>query len=313
MKQFSKLVQNENMKIFRRVGTKVMFLLLLVVVVVIGLFSRFLFADEMHGQQSSNVGISVEVQGENEELPEEIRIQMEDEIALQDYYEKEGIEALTSKHAWNFIITNAQTIAFVTMFTVIVGAGIVASEHSNGTIKLLLIRPVKRWKILLSKWTATMIFSIVMLIALILFSFIVGAVLFQFDFGPNRWVSVVQGEIRDWHILQYAFTVYGLYFIELIIMTTFAFMIGTVFKNQSLAVGLSLVALFMGGQIVYLLSQYEWIKYILFSNTYLMQYVEQNPIIEGMTLSFSIVMLLGYFLLFMAIAMITFSKRDVAE
>jgi len=313
MKQFSKLVQNENMKIFRRVGTKVMFLLLLVVVVVIGLFSRFLFADEMDAQQQTDAGISVELQEENEDLPDEVRIQMEDQMTLQNYYETEGIEVLTSEHAWNFIITNAQTIAFVTMFTVIVAAGIVASEHSNGTIKLLLIRPVKRWKILLSKWTATIIFSIVMLIALIFFSFIVGAVLFQFDFGPNRWVSVVGGEIRDWHILQYAFTVYGLYFIELIIMTTFAFMIGTVFKNQSLAVGLSLVSLFMGGQIVYLLSQYEWIKYVLFSNTYLMQYVDQNPMIEGMTLPFSIVMLLGYFLLFMAIAMITFSKRDVAE
>jgi len=310
MKQFSRLVQNENMKIFRRVGTKVMFLLLLVVVVVIGLFSRFLFADEMDAQQQTDAGISVELQ---EEMPDEVRIQLEDEITLQDYYQSEGIEALTSEHVWNFIITNAQTIAFVTMFTVIVAAGIVASEHSNGTIKLLLIRPVKRWKILLSKWTATMIFSIVMLISLILFSFIVGAVLFQFDFGPTRWVSVVGGEIRDWHIIQYAFTVYGLYFIELIIMTTFAFMIGTVFKNQSLAVGLSLVSLFMGGQIVYLLSQYEWVKYVLFSNTYLMQYVDQNPMIEGMTLPFSIVMLLGYFLLFMAIAMITFSKRDVAE
>lgn len=291
-----------------------MFLLLLTVVIISGLVFRFMIMDNtVDDAAAGENGVSINIAAENDELSPGEQRQLEEQLLLQQYYEAEGVEPLTAEHVWNFVIANADTLSFITMFTVIIAAGIVAGEHTQGTIKLLLIRPVKRWKILLSKWTATMLFSFTMLIALIAFSWIVGLLFFQFNIGPSRWIEVVQGEIRDWHAGYYALIAYGLNFVSVIIMTTFAFMIGTVFRNTSLAIGLSLVAMFTGGQIVYLLSQYDWIKYVLFANTNLIQYVYNNPMIEGMTMPFSITMLSVYFAVFLAIATITFSKRDVAE
>ncbi|MFQ8600044.1 MAG: ABC transporter permease [Oscillospiraceae bacterium] len=43
-------------------------------------------------------------------------------------------------------------LVLTTLFCVMVASGIVSSEHSKGTVRLLLMRPVKRWKILLSKY-----------------------------------------------------------------------------------------------------------------------------------------------------------------
>ena len=316
MKQFSQLVYNEHIKIFKKTGTKVMFLILLGIVIIGGLFTR-LFAEDIGSEpwreRVQNEISVMEQQMQEADLPPETQIQIQEQIELQEYYLSENIEPLTNQHTWEFFIDNGQLVTFIAMFTVIVAAGIIAGEHSSGTIKMLLIRPVKRWKILLSKWTATMLFSFIVVFALMIYSFIVGLFFSGFNLGPLRWIDTVHGEIRDWHVLEYGILVYSLNFIELLMLTTFAFMIGTVFRNQSLAIGLSLVALFMGGQVVFLLNQFEWAKYILFANTYLMQYVHQSPIVAGMTPLFSAIILIVYFAAFMLISILIFAKRDVAD
>ncbi len=47
----------------------------------------------------------------------------------------------------------------------------------------------------------------------------------------------------------YLINYYGLASIEMIMMATMAFMISSVFRNSSLAIGLSLFLMFMGGQL----------------------------------------------------------------
>ncbi len=59
--------------------------------------------------------------------------------------------------------------------------------------------------------------------------------------------------------------------------------------------------------------KYNWAKYILFANTDLSQYTgERKPIIEGMTLGFSVTMLIIYYIVFIGLAWTLFRKRDVA-
>ncbi|PYZ95245.1 hypothetical protein CR194_06950 [Salipaludibacillus keqinensis] len=317
MNIFTNLVRNESMKIFKKTGTRVMFVILFVLIIVGGLVTKFLDNEALEGgdwqtnlQQQMAM---IEQQIESGEVPPQAVEELQEQYELYTYHLEGDIEPLNSSHPWNYVVTNPPFVTFITMFTVIVAAGIVAGEHSNGTVKLLLIRPVKRWKILLSKWIATMFFSISMLIALIIFSVITSFVIFGLNLEPNRVVDIVGGEIRDMHVFSYGGVLYGLSFIELVILTTFAFMIGTVFRNQSLSIGLSLVLLFTGGQITFLLSSYDWMKYFLFANTYLAQYFRDSPIISGMTPLFSVTILLIYFVLFMLISIVTFTKRDVAD
>ena len=58
--------------------------------------------------------------------------------------------------------------------------------------------------------------------------------------------------------------------------------------------------------------KFTWAKYILFANTDLMQYFEGIPMVNGMTLPFSIIMIIVYFILFQILAYTVFKKRDVA-
>ncbi|PYZ98160.1 hypothetical protein CR205_06070 [Alteribacter lacisalsi] len=316
MKQFINLLRNECMKTSKRTGTRVMVVLLLSVVLAGGLITKYLVP---HEESSGGWEQQLEEQTAGlqtalaEEEGTEAAARIEEQIALNEYYLQTGTEPLTSSDTWSFFIDNGMVVSLITMFTVIVAAGIVSQEHSSGTIKLLLARPVSRWKVLFSKWAAVIVFAFFMTGLFITATFLTGLALFPDGLAADRSVEMVNGEIRDWSAPLYGLTVYGLQFVEVVIYGTMAFMIGTVFRNQALSVGISLTALFMGTQIVFLLSSYEWAKYILFANTYLIQYLDGAPMIPAMTPAFSAVMLLLYAVIFLGATFTVFSKRDVAD
>jgi len=92
---------------------------------------------------------------------------------------------------------------------------------------------------------------------------------------------------------------------------TFAFMLGTVFRSSSLAIGVSIFLMFVGVQLVFLLQGFEIVKYYLFTHTDLTQFYTGFMPIPDITMAMSLIVLTVYFLVFMVISYWTFSKRDV--
>ena len=79
---------------------------------------------------------------------------------------------------WGFVSDTSNLIQFAGLFAIIIAAGIVASEFNWGTIKLLLIRPIDRGKILASKYLAVIVFALMLLSVLFVFSTLLGLILF---------------------------------------------------------------------------------------------------------------------------------------
>nr|WP_238458146.1 ABC transporter permease subunit [Alkalihalobacterium alkalinitrilicum] len=173
------------------------------------------------------------------------------------------------------------------------------------------MRPVHRLKILRSKYVSAFCYTLFFLLTLFIVSFILGGLFFGFSDLSSVQLSYHDGTIKETPLFLHILFIYALNSVELLMMVTFAFMIASVFRNQSLAVGLSIFLMFTGTQLVFALSQYDWIKYILFAHTHLQQYFTGQPLIEGMTLGFSIMMLVIYFISFHAISSYLFIKRDV--
>jgi ABC-2 type transport system permease protein len=208
-------------------------------------------------------------------------------------------EAGINRTLWDGVsVAGANLIFLCTIFTVIIAADSVAGEFSSGTIKLLLIRPASRSKILLSKYAATLLFAIVLICTLFISAFLISGILEGFSHLADGTAG---------HVL----AIYGSSSIEMLLIVTLAFMLSTVFRSSSLAIGMSLGLLFIGPLLVQLIAKYSWAKYYLFSNT-LSQYVNHTPLMEGLTLPFSIGILLAYFLLFNLLSWVIFTKRDVA-
>lgn len=222
--------------------------------------------------------------------------------------------------AWQFVANSAGLLSVVSLLTIIVAAGIVAYEFRAGTIKLLLIRPISRSTILLSKYLAVLIFTLVTLLLTLLLAWIVGFILFGLEgSNPHMFIFDVMNFdpgstgklVSTYHQV---ITGYGYGLVELVMMTTLAFMISSIFRNSSLAIAIALFLMFVGGTITGIFLEFKpaIAKYILFTNTYLKQYADDYVMVEGMTLGFSITVLVVYYVIFMALSWIFFVKRDVA-
>lgn len=200
----------------------------------------------------------------------------------------------------------------VTIFTVVVAAGIVAEEFTAGTIKLLLIRPWSRSKILLSKYIATVMFALLLAITLFASTLFVNWICFELFNSVETQSSIMQAEGTSevTYFLQY----YGLTLLSSIMTVTMAFMLSTIFRSSGLAIGIALFLLLVVNNFLMLLAllEYKWIDYLLFIHLNLTQYLGDMPMREGMTLGFSLAVLGGYYVLFMAITWYVFNKRDVA-
>jgi ABC-2 type transport system permease protein len=310
------LIQNEWMKIFRRPGTYVMIAILILIVSVTGIFMK-----AQDQSVSSDENWKQVLQQENEALKRQLEsspLKMEREyykkqIAINEYRIEHDIPLKEKYNAWSFVKDSSDLIILAGLFTIIVSAGIVASELTWGTVKLLLIRPINRSKILLSKYLTVLVFALLMLTILFVFSALLGGILFGMPEKTIPYLNYFDGEVVEQGMVVHLLIYYGLSSIEMIMLTTMAFMISSVFRNSSLAIGLSLFLMFTGSQFTALLSiKFSWAKYILFANTNLMQYVEGFPLLEGMTISFSIIVLLVYYLIFLFLAFYVFKKRDVA-
>lgn len=233
----------------------------------------------------------------------------EEKIAISEYRLAEDVPSQEDLSVASFMSFTSGMLTLVTLFTVITAASIVSSEFSTGTIKMLLTRPVSRAKILTSKLLTTFIFGLLLIVVNVVVSALVGLILFGGSTGVE--LEMVNGQVVEkavWNDLAYHYLLSTGNFVMSIL---FAFLVGSVFRSSSLAIGLTMFLSFTGGMIVMFLSRFEIVKYIWLTHSDLTQYETDNFIIDGMTMPFSLTILAIYAVIFLVISYMSFMKRDV--
>jgi ABC-2 type transport system permease protein len=310
------LIRNEWMKLWHKKATWIMVVMLLLILLGIGGITKWV---ESTNEQPENQPSWEEDAAQNQaflkkelanpNIDDATKKQLEKELAIYEYRLEKDLEPMDPSGREQAIMDSNFLVSLVILFSVIAAASIVASEFSQGTIKMLLSRPVKRWKILTSKYLTTLLYAFVLTIISFVASLIAGYLFYDSSGGAildYRNGSVV--EVSYWGRV---LVLYALQFVGVIVYTTFAFMIGSVFRSSSLAIGLSIFLLFVGPNIVFFLSKYEFVKYIFFTHTDLTGYVTGTVFVQGMTWPLSIAVLTVYLLLFLTISYLSFTKRDV--
>lgn len=331
MRRMLNLILNETMKLLNQMSTYIMLALLIGTVIAAGFIFKYngqtSYANEdwkaQLTQQNKDLEKVLIKQNQNDALEQvlsqspiggvQIKDVIEKNIKTNDYRIEHNLPPIEGRTLWGFVTQTSGLISLVSLLSIIISAGIVAGEFTTGTIKLLLIRPLKRWKVLLSKYITVMLFTFGGLLILFGASFLVGGVFYNFSGANHPYLGYIHETVVELNMVGYIFTTYAYACVDLLMMVTFAFMISTVFRNNALAVGMSIFLLFTGNVLVSLLSKYSWVKYVLFANTDLTQYVKGVPLVEGMTMKFSLIVLTAYFVGFIAISWIFFSRSDITE
>ncbi|OWR33010.1 ABC transporter permease [Saccharibacillus sp. O23] len=200
-----------------------------------------------------------------------------------------------------------------TVFAIAIAGDSVAGEFSRGTIKLLLIRPWSRIKILLSKYVAVVLFLLAVYAVFILPALPLSALIFGTSSASDMSDSLLGGlasSMADEFWLSLL-----LRMISGLMYATIAFLFSAVFRSNSLALSLTMVMMFVGGLITLIISPAKYVigRYVLFANLNLTQYVYAPSGEYGvMSLGFSLSVLAVYYVVFLVIAFWVFRKRDVA-
>ncbi|HAQ08415.1 MAG TPA: hypothetical protein DCR24_13190 [Bacillus bacterium] len=310
------LIQNELMKIFGKKASWIYLIIIVMAVLIAGIVYLKLSGDSNpNWRQDTQAEIGM-LQNQLQSATEEEKIYIQNQMdQTQEFLDKDiNPTAKTNWHFMNDVVIGVSSL--VTLFVVIVGSANVAAEFSDGTIKQLLIRPHKRWNILLSKYIAVIIYALLLAATLIVSGYIIGLILFgSGDFNTKIFEVTLEG--RKEAVVGTQFFLKMLYYLpSLLVIMTIGFMLSTLFKSQALAVGIGIFVLFFSstlcGIILLLSDKYVWAEFLIFPHLDLTVYALQEKILEDITMPISLSILAVYYAIFMIVTFFFFQKRDIS-
>lgn len=214
---------------------------------------------------------------------------------------------------WSVFCTCTMLVSFVGVIVIIAAGGIVSGEFSSGTIKFLMINPVKRWKILTSKYFTSITFGYLAIIASYIISALASMILFGADHLGASFIAVSGDTVKEIPGFLYAAKLYLLNSIELVVMGSLAFAISSLFRSSALAIGISVMALFGGNTITLLLSQlqFDWGRYLIFSNLNISSIMDGYSSFAGQTVTGALAVITVHMVIFLLTAWDGFNKREI--
>lgn len=206
---------------------------------------------------------------------------------------------------------------FITIAIVVIAGTIVSEEFNKGTIKLLLVRPYKRIKILIAKFIACLIILILAYAVMALAQFIFGGITNGFNDYVGKAViyNFKTSSVEEISTFKYMI-LFGLSILpQYLLIMTLAFSLSVLFINSPIAIALPLLGI-MGAEIINELAyHYEKAKFLRF-------FVTPNwdlsiflfgklPQFEPISLPFSISVCVVYFAIMVVTSLYIFKRKEI--
>ena len=231
---------------------------------------------------------------------------------LAEFALENNIPSLYICNYWNAVANSLGMMILVTVFSVLVCCDVFCEEYSLKTLKTLFTRPNKRENI----WIAKIFASVLIFILFALVVIFISCALNCFFYDCNQKNQVIL-YFDSGRIVQKAYFVYFLQMffagifegIGYIFLTA---MCAVIFKNASISMTISLLSIFGANALITIFeSKTELVKYILFYNNDLSQYLNHATTYWNTSLLFSLIISLAYYFVFLCSSCYVFKKQDV--
>ncbi|WP_251868085.1 ABC transporter permease [Enterococcus malodoratus] len=310
------LIKNEITKIFSRKLTKILLASLVLFSIGAATFQKTQ-EKEISDWKANEIQIFEDNQNRIEltSLSPQLKADAENKIRISKYRLDNDIQP-TKSNPWKASLNLTGLLEMIIIVVIILAAEIVSREFTDGTIKLLLIRPHKRAKILFSKYFSILFFSVVALLLMLFSQVITNGFLYGFS-GLFSTMNAKElfingtGEIQLLSVVSQTFKLYGLSLFSIMSYATFAFCISTLLRNSALAVGASLVIMIIGNSMIEAASTIPILKYLPFANSDFSLHIYHLMPRSDMSIVFSVTVLLIYMVILNIISFVSFSKRDI--
>jgi ABC-2 type transport system permease protein len=215
---------------------------------------------------------------------------------------------------------NGASRLFFPLLAILFAADIVSSEFAQGTIKLLLTRPVRRRRVLASKLVALGIAITLVLLCGAAVAYVFGGL----AYGWRGWGAPIltgfraSGDAPDTAAVRMlplwsdAVLVYGLAWFATLSVGALAFLTSVVLRSTAAAMSTMFAALIAGAILPLFAPSWEAQKYLFVTSLPVPDYYSgAPPPIAGITVGFSVVVLAVWAAGALAIAFAVFARRDV--
>ena len=210
-------------------------------------------------------------------------------------------------------MNNSYFMAIISLIiTAILCGGIVASEHKNGTIRLLLTKPYKRYKVLLSKFIVMIGTFLIVYILGTLSTYLLGGIMYGFDNYNIPLVFNNNGIITEVPYLIFTLknTLYEVVISLLFLVILFGLSSMTLLSTISVVIVLVLIFVSLGlSYVIYFNQVFTYIPLVLL-NFHEILYNPNNHFIN-INIDSSILISIIYIVVILFITFITYCKRDI--
>lgn len=211
-------------------------------------------------------------------------------------------------------------IVFLSILSIIIAGGIVSSEFQKGTIRLLVVRPNKRWKLLLSKFIAFLLITLIIVLITTAVCILANGFVYGFgDYATNALI-VKNGSVVEINYICSILKEALLLSIPVFFVGVGTFMLSTITVNTAMSVGLGMCVMFAYPIAIELLA----LLHVPFIDLLFLPYIDFATIIDAETLSYmslslgsymsfskAILVLVIWSILFYFLSNLVFVKRDI--
>lgn len=205
---------------------------------------------------------------------------------------------------------------FILIIGIVIAGSIVSEEFNRGTIKLLLVKPYNRIKILLSKFIVCMLILVLSIVFIAGCQLVFGGIINGFDnlSTPAIFYNFDTNRVETMNLFAYVALI-GICKLPIyILLSSLAFACSTLFASTAIAVAIPFLGYIASSlinqfalaynikQIIYFVTPNWDLSYYLFGG---------SPLFKGLTMPFSIAICAIYLVIMIVVSCIVFKKRDI--
>lgn len=321
------LVQNETLKVWKKKRFAVIVLILFILIPIfvyaqmkISQNTADKYKEDWRAELQSRISDNTRALS-SDRIPEEWKQYRKALVQQLQYYLDHDVNPQTP-NAVTFtksFMDNAVNL-FIPLMVLAIASDLVSSERSTGTIKMLLTRPVRRWRILLSKLITLTLYVSLIVVTTIAICYLISGLVFGYVgweapvfvgfkvFGSNVDTTNVHAVTQGVYLLMQA----GLIWFSAMIVAIIALMVSVLVRSTAASFVTMMAAIISGSILAAMASSWKSAKYLFNVNLELNSYLRGTPPpIEGMTLGFSLVVLAVWGAIALFVSFFVFTKQDV--
>ncbi|MEG1499831.1 MAG: ABC transporter permease subunit, partial [Clostridia bacterium] len=237
-----------------------------------------------------------------------------------------GLNSGTTTNAYDFVAYSNEIVSIlIVIFSILIASKLIAGEQSNGTMKLLAIRPYSRTKIIFGKLFATIFFAAIFMLFATICNLLIGIGFFGLP-ATSLMIGVFNGTsvFVSHPIVFLIFSTFSI-FLKIIMFTSIAVLISVLFKSYTGAAFSSFIIYILTFGLNFLLKGTSWYKFFPTANFDLYKYfipLQQTadptlaniiyPLFNDANFFLTLGIFLGTLLIIQLISIITFKRKDIA-